>query len=377
MKKFSIAHIESSLNWGGQELRIIEQTQWLINNGYKTIIIARPKSKILIEAHERKLPYFELEIKGSVHLLQIFKLIYFLKKNKIDILDAHSSRDASYAMFVKFFTNIKVIRSRHVTNRIKNDFFHAFIWRYGSHAIITTANKIKSDIVNLKLFDKNKIFVAPAGVDETKFSLSKYKDIQSLKEKHSIPKNDIIIANIGMIRGDKGQYYYFKMCEILAKKYPNITFLQIGEATRDTQKYKAKILEEYNKSDYKSRIHFLGYKSNIQDYIAISDIVVIASVGTEAMTRLVSQCFFMKKNIVATNVGGLPEMIEDKVTGLLSEPRDPQALANNVESILENQSLKIQYQQNAFKYAQENFTFSSMMEFMINTYNFSLRSREQ
>ncbi len=369
IKKPYIAHIESSLNWGGQELRIIEQTEWLINNGYKSIIIGRPSSKIIEEAKKRNLPYFELKIRGSVNLLQIIKLIIFLRNNKIDILDTHSSRDASYAMFVKFFTNIKIIRSRHVTDTIKNDFFHSFIWKYGSHSIVTTAEKIKSDIIKLKLYNKDKIFVAPAGVDKKRFDRKNIKNKLNIKKELNIPINDKVIANIGMIRPDKGQIYYIKMCELLSKKYKNITFLQIGEETNDTKTYKNKIINYLNNSPYKNRIKFIGYKKDIENYLSIVDIVVISSIGTEAQTRLVSQSFLMKSNVVATNVGGLPEMIQDYKTGLLCKPKNPKELAKKVSLLLENKSLRLELAKNAYLHAIKYNTFEYMMDFMLKVYN--------
>ena len=62
-----IAHIESSMNWGGQELRIVEQTDWLNQHGHPTWIIARPDSAILREAQQRDLPVLALDIRGSAN----------------------------------------------------------------------------------------------------------------------------------------------------------------------------------------------------------------------------------------------------------------------------------------------------------------------
>lgn len=367
MKKLYIAHIESSLNWGGQELRVLEQIEWLIKNDYKSVIIARPQSKILEEAKKRNLPHFELQIKGSANPFQIKKLINFLQNEKVNILDAHSSRDASYALFVKLLTNIKVIRSRHITNAIHNDFIHSLIWKYGSHSIITTANKIKLDIVNLKLFNKNKIYVATAGVDEKKFHPN--ININKLKETLQIPEKNIVISNVGMIRPDKGQKYFVEMCKILAKEYDNITFLQIGEATQETQKYKNEILKDLENSVYSDRIKFIGYKDDIENYLALTDIIVISSIKTEAQTRLVSQNFLMKNNVVATNVGGLPEMIEDHKTGLLCEAKDPNDLAHKVNLLLKDLKLKNLLADNAYNYAIQYSTFNYMMKGMLRTYN--------
>jgi len=360
-----IAHIESSLNWGGQELRVIEQMEWLLAHGHQSIIIARPKAKILDEARQRGLPFFELEIRGSVNFTQIKKLIQFLIKNKVDILDAHSNRDATYAAFVKLFTKIKVIRSRHVTNKIKDDFLRTLVWKQGNHAIITTAHKIKSNIINLGLSTEDKVFVAPAGVDENKFLCTLKND---LKQQLNIPPEKKVIVNVGMIRTDKGQLYFIKMAELLAEKYPDTLFLHLGEATKDTQSYKKTLLNHLKNSRFRDQIRFLGYKTDIENYLAITDIVVIASISTEAQTRLVSQCFLMKKNVVATTVGGLPEMIVDNETGLLCEAKSAQALADKVSLLLKNPDLKNKIVENAYQHAQEYSTFDYMMKFMLDVY---------
>lgn len=360
-----IAHIESSLNWGGQELRVIEQIEWLINNGHKSIIIARQNSAIISEAKRRGLPYYELEIRGSVNIRQINKLIKFLKINKVDVLDAHSNRDASYAMFVKLFTNIKVVRSRHVTNKIKIDFFRKLVWKYGNHSIIVTANKIKQDIAVLNLAKEAKIFVAPAGVDEKRFDYA--LDNRLLKKSLGIADSDKVIANIGMIRPDKGQIFFLKMAEILLNKYDDLTFLQIGDYTKDTQYYKKDIDSYCNKLASK-KIKFIGYKHDIENYISVADIIVISSIKTEAQTRLVSQAYLMKKNIVATNVGGLPEMIDDNETGLLCKPENALDLAEKVSMLLENAQLRKRLSDRAYQYGKSNSTMAYMMNYMLNIY---------
>ncbi|WP_031434553.1 glycosyltransferase family 4 protein [Methylomarinum vadi] len=362
-----IAHIESSLNWGGQELRVIEQMEWLLNNGHKSVVIARKQSAILLEAKKRGLPCYEFEIRGSVNLKQIRKLIKFLKENEVDILDAHSNRDATYALFVRLFTGIKVVRSRHVTTRIKNDFLRSLVWKYGNDAIVATANKIKHDIMQLGFAAENKIFVAPAGVDEKRFRHA--LENARVRSELNIPENDWIIANVGMIRPDKGQLYFAKMGCKLLEKHDNVTLLQIGDSTRDTEQYK-KVVLEYCDNNYvhRDKIKFLGYKSDIENYLAIADVVVIASIKTEAQTRLVSQCFLMKKNVVATTVGGLPEMISHNATGLLCEPENPQDLADKVSELLDNELLRKNLADNAYEHAMTNSTMDAMMQYMLDVY---------
>jgi len=366
----NIAHIESSYSWGGQELRTIEQCEWLLKNSYHTWIIAREGSEIIKEAKKRNIPFYILDLRGSINPNTILKLINFIKKNHIDILDSHSNRDASYSMFVRLFTVAKVIRSRHVTNRIKNDFFRRFVWKRGNDQIVTTAHKIKDDIIKLKLAEEEKINVALAGVDEQRFDYQLNRD--DLKKKLNIPDNHIVISNIGMIRKDKGQLHYVRACKQIAKLIDNVTFLQIGEATSGTKKYKEQVLKESESLIQNGHLKFLGYKSDIENYIDITDIVIIASVKTEAQTRLVSQAFLMKKNVIATKVGGLPEMIQDTVTGTLCLPASPNDITQAAITLIKDPHKQKEINENAYHYALKTMTFDQMMKHMIDIYTKTL-----
>ena len=370
-----IAHIESSMNWGGQELRVIEQSEWLIGSGHQVHIIARPGSAIFQEAENRGLPTLALEMRGSVHPGTIWKLFRYIRQNNIEILDAHSNRDASYAMFAKWLTSVAVVRSRHVTNTIKLGGMREMVWRKGCHRYSVTADKIRQQIVELGLATRNKIDVIPPGVDEQRFS-PEY-DKATLKTKYGIPPDAFVVANIGMIRQDKGLLYFVEACEVIADKLgkDNVRFIHVGEATASTQSYKAEVQKRLGELDCASVFEFMGYHSDIENYIALADVIVVASIGTEAQTRLISQAFLMKKAVVATTAGGLPEMILNNETGLLVEPGSPESIATAVLSLASNQSFMNFIREGAYQYGQDHFTFAAMMEQVLATYTDALSAR--
>ncbi len=361
-----IAHFESSMNWGGQELRIGEQTEWLNATGHSAWILARPGSALIGWASERNIPHQAIKVRGSAHPLTLVNLLKFLIVKRIDILDCHGSRACFYGSLVKIlFPWVRVIHSRHITNQIKSSGFHGWMWRRGNHGIITTAEKIKAMLLDGGVDSEKNILVAPAGVDPVRFNPK--IDGRSLRESLGIPKEHKVVANIGMIRPDKGQDVYVDACKRLLSTGSKITCIQVGEATTDTVAFKQKILQSLG--DYADKIRFCGYQSNIEQYIAAVDVLVIASVKTEAQTRLVSQAFMMKKPVVATTVGGLPEMIDHRSTGILCPPRDSLALADAVTELLENESLRESICERAFSHAQENMTFSHMMVAMCAFYS--------
>ena len=365
----NIAHFETSMDWGGQELRIVEQAEWLNQNGYPTWIIARPGSAILAKAQEKNLPTFAIRVRGSVHPKTLAPLLKFIRAQRIDILDCHGSRDAVYGALVELLTGVKVIRSRHVTDPIKMSGLHGLVWRHGNHGIITTAKKIQEMLETQGIPNKDKTLVAPAGVDPQRFSPE--HDAQQLRARLGIAADSLVIANIGMIRPDKGQNYYVEACKQLLDKGVPITCIQVGEATSQTADFKRQVLE-LAQPYVDKQIRFLGYHNDIENYLAIADIVVVASVATEAQTRLVSQAFLMKKNVVATTTGGLPEMIAHEQTGLLCPPHDAKALADAVCRLIEQPPLRTQLRENAYQHALQYMTFDYMIKEMVKFYQATL-----
>ncbi len=370
MQNLRLAHFESSMNWGGQELRVIEQMEWLIAHDYEVWLIARPGSAILDEALKRNLPCFTLRVRGSVNLKTLYQLLRFLRQKQINLLDCHSNKDAYYGLWTRLLTKRKVIRSRHVTDLIKTKGGRALVWRYGNDHIITTANAVNRQIISLGLAPAERIYTAKAGVDEERF----HPDIDAvqLKKQLGIPRDHTVIANIGMIRGDKGQLYYAKACNQLLDAQQNLSCIQVGEATLQTKNYKAKVVQEIQQGRHAGRFHFLGYHDDIENYLAIADIVVIASIGTEAQTRLVSQAYLMKKAVVATRIGGLPEMVHDRETGLLCEAKSGDALAASIHRLLADRQLRTELTDNAYAYALQHMTIDLMMQEMISVYEQTL-----
>lgn len=366
-----IAHIESSMDWGGQELRIVEQTEWLNQHGHPTWIVARPGAAIVAQAQSRGLPVEVMEIRGSANPGTLGQLKRFIAQHQIDLIDCHGNRDSTYGAYLKWLFGMAVVRSRHVTDPVKASGLKKWVWNHGSHAVVVTAGKIREMLDQAGLVKPERVMVAVAGVDEQRFSPE--RDGSALRAQLGIPADAIVIANVGMIRPDKGQLFFVQACRQVMAQHPDVCAIQLGEATGQTQEYKQRVLAEAAAEIAQGRMRFLGYQSDIENWLALADIVVVASIATEAQTRLVAQAFLMKKNIVATTTGGLPEMIEHLRTGLLCEPGNAAALSEAIERLLAEPELARQLREQAYQHARDFMSFDYMMQGMLGCYRQALQ----
>jgi glycosyltransferase involved in cell wall biosynthesis len=366
-----IAHIESSMDWGGQELRIVEQTEWLNAHGHPAWIVARPGAAIVAQAQSRGLPVRVMDIRGSANPSTFWQMRRFLLAEQIDLIDCHGNRDSTYGAYLKWLCGMTVVRSRHVTDPINARGLKKRVWQHGSHAVIVTAGKIREMLDQAGLVSPDRVFVAAAGVDEQRFSPE--LDGSALRKKLGIAADVPVIANVGMIRPDKGQLFFVQACRKVMECHPDVVAIQLGEATGQTQEYKQTVLAEAATEISDGRIRFLGYQGDIQNWLAIADMVVVASIATEAQTRLVAQAFLMKKNIVATTTGGLPEMIEHQRTGLLCEPGNAEQLAAAIGQLLDDPALALQLREQAYRHAMDFMSFDYMMQGMLGCYRQALQ----
>ena len=151
-------------------------------------------------------------------------------------------------------------------------------------------------------------------------------------------------------------------------KNKNVKFFLIGESTSNTlleDKLKKQIVD-YDLSD---NFFMPGYRNDVAAFIHLSDLIVIASIAVEAQSRIVPQAFATRRTVVSTNTGGLTELVEDGITGLVVPPKDSLHMSESILSILNNIELRNQLADNAYQKAMTDLSFNKMMENTISLYN--------
>ena len=368
--RINLLHLQAGRNWGGQELRIIEQSEWLLQHGHNVWVAAEADAALLREAAKRQIPHFALAFNRHSLPVSIPKVLQLLKRERLNLLDCHDKRSARLGWWLRQLSSARVIRSRHTIGPTRHTLSNRLFWRHGCDGVVVTAECIRQQLVELGLAKAERVYVASAGVDPLRFHPQ--LEAHELRAQLGIPTQHTVIANIGMIRPDKGQRDYVLACLALLEQYPNLTCLQIGDCTRETVEYKQAIQALAEQSPHGQRLRFVGYRPDVERYLALSDIVVVASTTTEGRTRLVSQSLLMRRNVVATQVGGLPEMLEHEVTGLLCPPEQPQLLAQTIERLLREPLLAQQLRNRAYQMAQRELTLEAMMQGMLRFYQKTL-----
>jgi hypothetical protein len=120
---FSILHTEASRGWGGQEIRIVQESLKFTEVRYRVLIACQKGSKIAEEARIAGLPVHIIHMRHFLDPLAIGRLIRLIKAEKIDIIHTHSSKDSWLAGIAGCLLGIPVVRSRHLSTPVRKSWY--------------------------------------------------------------------------------------------------------------------------------------------------------------------------------------------------------------------------------------------------------------
>lgn len=359
----NVLHTECGLNWGGQEYRTLLEAKWLNQHGHQSWVACDPRGELFKRGTSQNGPMVPVSMRSNADVKGISMLRRFCKEQKVDVIHTHGPKD-SWMCFPLHLMGVPVVRSRHITVPIKSGIQHSFIYRKGCRRVIATAEIIKETLVSVNKLHANHVEVVGEGV-----SLEEYHpgiDRMIFRKEWGISEDAPCIGIIAMMRGDKGHHFFLDAAFEVLKTHPEARFFMIGEGIGG--KRVERELRERIQAVNETRIIMTGYRWDIPQVIAALDVVVIASIEVEAQSRIAPQTFACKRALIATKVGGIPELVTDGVNGLLVPPSDPKAMAEAMRKLLGDFALKEKIASAGWQMARERLSIERMMENTLSVY---------
>ena len=353
----NILYVESSRSWGGQEYRTCLEINWLNTHGHHAWLVCNPGSQVHSKASELGTRVVTMSLQSRVDPLCSWRLWRFCRRNKIDLLKAYSSKD-HWICLPLYFCGIPLSRARCITDPIGSK-SRAFVFKHGCSQIVADASVIKRQLVEEHGVDPAKIEVIGSAVDLEKFKPT--RDRTKFRREIGVASNTTLIGNVGMIRPDKGQLVLVEAAPLVLEKRPDARFVIVGQGT-GILKRGINVRNAIDRAGLADKMIMAGYRWDTPDVYAACDIVVIASLRTEASPIVLREAFASGRPVIATKVGDIPEIVEHRKNGLLIEPGDTQALAAAILEFIGDPKLAAHCAANGLRYATEHFSFDKMME---------------
>jgi glycosyltransferase involved in cell wall biosynthesis len=298
-----------------------------------------------------------MPLRRRVDPLCSWRLWRFCRQNQVDLLKAYSSKD-HWICLPLYFCGIPLSRARCITDPLGSK-GRAFAFKHGCSQIVADASVIKRHLVDEHGVDPVKIEVIGSAVDLEKFKPS--RDRAKFRREIGVGDNTPLIGNVGMIRPDKGQLVLVEAAPLVLQKRPDVRFVIVGQGT-GILKRGINVRNAIDRAGLADKIIMAGYRWDTPDVYAACDVIVIASLRTEASPIVLREAFASGRPVIATKVGDIPEILRDRENGLLIEPGDSRALSAAIMEFLDDPNLAARCAANGLRYATEHFSFNTMME---------------
>jgi len=338
-----ILYLVTQSEWGGASRYVFDLATHFASD-YKIAVAAGGNDELFTKLSEKNIENYKLKnLVREINLIKDIKAYFEIKKLirkiKPDILHLNSSKAGVIGAIAGRHTNVKkIIYTVHgfVFNEPMAGWQkQIYIWaekfsaKYKDKLICVSEYDRQTGIIN-KITSENKLITINNGIEPIDF-LSK----AAARQKLNLPQDEIIVGTIANFYLTKGLTYLITAAKKITKVMPNLIFRLIGFGRLENQlKADIKKLGLENK-------FFLGKILNAKEYLLAFDIFVLPSVK-EGFSYTILEAMQAGLPIVATRVGGIPEMIQDKINGLLVPPADSQALADAIIELLKNKNLAIQ-----------------------------------
>ncbi|ALV25154.1 glycosyltransferase, family 1 [Campylobacter iguaniorum] len=342
------------LKEGGVERGVVDINKALIKAGVTSIIMSnggKLAEQITKDGGEHI--KFDLASKNIFSVIwRVWKLKKLLKSINPDIIHVRSRVPAWLVYLANKNLKIKVVSTVHGLN--SPNFYSKIMIK--ADAIITPSNCVKEHIIKYFDTDTNLITVVPRGVDLSAFDPSNLdaEFINEFRQKYKILKDDFVISNIGRITELKDYETFIKATNEL-KKIKKVKALIVGGVHPRKQKYYQSLKDLISNLGLENEVIFTGSQSKIAEIYSISNVVVSSSKKPESFGRSVAEALALNTPVVASNHGGVKDIIINAKFGYFFEIGDFKGLCDKI--LLANE-LKF----DGFKYIKNNFSFKQMFD---------------
>ena len=359
-KPLSILHTESSIGWGGQEIRILTEAAGMIARGHKVVLVTPPEAEIAPAAVKRGIPTVTPPIAWkNWEGFRAMRAYLKAHGHEFDVINTHSSTDSwLVAAACATLPNMPpLVRTRHVSTPVNNKASTRWLYQKATTHMVTTGEVLRSTLNQVNGIALDRMTSVRTGID-----LNYYKPLANdgkaaMRVKLNVP-NKPTIGILATLRDWKGHDDLIDAFALLKDEFPDWQILVIGGGPRwgDIERRRAAHgLEE--------RIIMVGNQDNVPEWLNCLDLFVLPSFGDEGVPQGLMQAMACGVPAISTPIGAIGEALQDGQTGLMTPPRDVPKLAESLRSLMGDDQLRQQFADASLAYSR-NFGIDIMLDRM-------------
>ena len=346
-------HIDTARSWRGGQGQVRYTVMGLRALGHRTALVAHPEGELL-ERMAEGMDLIPLAPRNEIDLAAAWRLSRVLKRLRPEVIHAHDPHGVAMAATALSIAapvpRPPLVASRRIEYRIARHSFSR--WKYSQvdrFIAISAAvrNRLVADGVPAA-----KVEVVHEGVDVERIERL---PAASVHEALYLPAGSPVVGNVGALVAQKSQQTLVAAAAIVVRRIPDARFVILGDG-----ELRAPLEAQIKHLHLERHVFLAGFRPDVLELMKDFDVFALSSTHEGMCTSLVD-AMAARKPAVATAVGGVPEVVDDGVTGYLVPPHDAQALAARIVELLGDKTRRTRMGEAALERARRLFTVERMV----------------
>lgn len=370
-EKINIIHLLNGGDFAGVDRVAINIGQEISRDLFHIIfVLLRENSQTFIsKAKEIGTEYKILPMKNKMDFTTIFKLRKFIRDNNVKLVHTHEVRSSLIGRLAASMCRIPVVTHIHspiiedtenvFRNRV-NYLIDKFTWKL-TDKFISVSNYLKEMSIKQGI-SREKICTVYNGIHSIDDRV-----VPTVESEHGISSKTLLVGSVALFRHRKGIEYLIKAAADVIKIYDNVNFLLVGSF--ETKQYEKEIKSLIKKMGIENKFTFTGFRNDISKLMFSLDLFVLPSLYGEGLPMVILEAMSLSKPVIATDIGGISEVVEHNFNGLVVPPQDIVMLSEGMIKLIEDRRLLKKMGEKGNQIFLKRFTAKKMTKKIENIYD--------
>ncbi len=321
--------IESGV-YGGMEEWIRIVADGLAAREHNVTVAGRPGSEFLRRLGEttKGVKPLPIELSGDFNPSTISKLKKFIAEHEIDLISVNFNKDVRLGGIAARLDGRPGVIWSVGLDITKDSLVHKLLTPRLVDRVVVPSESLKTQITRLGYVRPETVEVVPIGICDKEFVRPNPEASATLRARFELPSDAIVAVTVGRFVDQKGHRYLIEAAQEIVKAHDRVRFVLLGDGPLTSE-----LRERIEAAGLEEHFVFAGMIDDIDPVLAGADLMIHPSVE-EPFGIAVLEGMRAGLPVVASRVGGIPEVVEDGATAVLVEPRDPKRLAQAVVDLL-------------------------------------------
>lgn len=365
MAKIRILQVIGGNEIGGAEEHVLALCQGLDKENYEIYLACLCEGPLHTAAKNLQIPVITVPMAHPLDLSVIPKLVKVMRSWQINIVHTHGSRANLTARLAARWLNIPIVTTVH--SSLAQDYTNT-IAKYSALLLDRMTTPLARRVITISDYLQQEVKKRGAkhtltiynGINPQRFSGIDL--LENIYDEFEIQPGTPLIGVVGRLHPVKGHDYFLQAASLVAATHPTVKFIIAGAGPLENEL--KQLVISLGLAD---KVIFTGFYPDVQRILAILDVFCLPSIS-EGMGLVLLEAMYFAKPVVATHVGGIPELVKHGDNGLLVPPADPILLAAAINRLLDDKVFAARLASNG-QQTFEDFSLNRMLERTAALYN--------